>query len=252
MPNLGGVNVATFYDAQADLNIRRFVRGDARIDAAWRTVEAFAPSSPHSVLDLGCGIGEICWRAARKWPEASITGLDLSPRSISIGRKLFAEGQGGFANISFDVVENLDGIDVPCQDLILLIDVIEHIAEEDLPALQDLIRRIAKRETRLIATFPTPEFLKWLRKHRPDEIQPVDRDVHPTELDELARRLGWSLLSYERMSVWRAGDYAHAVLGHHGLTGEFLTRKRPRLTRLRDDLQRLSRARLVRQRLIDS
>lgn len=40
-------------------------------------------ATPHDVLDLGCGTGRLLERAASKWPEAHLIGVDVSPKMIA-------------------------------------------------------------------------------------------------------------------------------------------------------------------------
>jgi len=43
---------------------------------------------PRSVVDLGCGPGELTATLAARWPEARVTGLDSSPEMIAKARSL--------------------------------------------------------------------------------------------------------------------------------------------------------------------
>src|SRR5437764_604008 len=42
-----------------------------------------APSSPASVVDLGCGPGALTASLARRWPSAQVLGIDSSPEMIA-------------------------------------------------------------------------------------------------------------------------------------------------------------------------
>jgi trans-aconitate 2-methyltransferase len=61
------------YLAYADERGRPFLDLIARIDA----------DSPRSVVDLGCGPGNLTGLLARRWPEADVLGLDSSPEMIA-------------------------------------------------------------------------------------------------------------------------------------------------------------------------
>ena len=41
---------------------------------------------PRRVLDLACGPGSLASRAVRRWPEATVTGLDLDPVLLALAR----------------------------------------------------------------------------------------------------------------------------------------------------------------------
>ncbi|MBJ7357037.1 trans-aconitate 2-methyltransferase [Nocardioides sp.] len=64
------------YLTYADERGRPFVDLVARVDAP----------SPRRVVDLGCGPGNLTALLARRWPEASVTGLDSSPQMIEAAR----------------------------------------------------------------------------------------------------------------------------------------------------------------------
>lgn len=216
-------DAARFYDSRADANLRGFIHGNERIERAWQTIASWAPDPPRRVLDLGCGIGEICWRASRRWPDATITGVDLSPRSISLAQALF-----GSPKLSFRTVEDLGSVELPQHDLILLVDVYEHIPASERSQLTKLIQRLASERTRVILTFPTAQYQAWLRTNRPQDVQPVDKDVHPNDVQNLANEVSLDLLLYRRLDVWRTGDYAHVVLGRP----TFSPKARPALVRI--------------------
>jgi trans-aconitate 2-methyltransferase len=42
------------------------------------------------LVDLGCGPGNITFRLAHRWPEASVLGLDGAPRMLAVGRERWA------------------------------------------------------------------------------------------------------------------------------------------------------------------
>lgn len=65
------------YLTYADERGRPFVDLVSRIDAF----------SPRRVVDLGCGPGNLTEFLARRWPEASVTGLDSSSEMIEAARR---------------------------------------------------------------------------------------------------------------------------------------------------------------------
>ena len=77
------------YLTYADERGRPFVELVARIGA----------ESPTSVVDLGCGPGNLTGLLRERWPEADISGLDSSPEMIERARE--ADGGG----ITFEIAD---------------------------------------------------------------------------------------------------------------------------------------------------
>ena len=75
-----------------------------------RTDRSFGPLTEHllersrgfvfdSVLDIGCGAGELSLALARGRPHVAVTGLDIAPQLIEVAR-----GRGGnLPNVAFEV-----------------------------------------------------------------------------------------------------------------------------------------------------
>jgi trans-aconitate 2-methyltransferase len=72
----------TTYLAFADERSRPFADLTSRIGA----------TAPHTVVDLGCGPGQLTAGLARRWPDASIIGLDSSPEMIGRAQQHRAPG----------------------------------------------------------------------------------------------------------------------------------------------------------------
>ena len=51
-----------------------------------RLVQLFPAGLGTSVVDLGCGPGNISFRLARRWPQANVLGIDGAPRMLAVAR----------------------------------------------------------------------------------------------------------------------------------------------------------------------
>lgn len=201
--------IKTYYDTHVTGKLRGFVEGNHRVERAWLTIEQWAPKNPQRILEVGCGIGDICWRMSRRWPESEVVGLDVSPKSLEIGRKLF-----GSSRLSFVEGPLVKGAIAGQFDLIVLMDVYEHIAIADRPSLHESLRELRSDGGQIVLAFPTPRHLAWLRQNMPEEIQPVDEDVNIVTIQALAEDISTEVLLYQEVDIWHEGDYAHSVLGN--------------------------------------
>jgi SAM-dependent methyltransferase len=201
-------DVRTYYDAHVNGKLRGFIEGNARVEHAWASIEQWAGEAPERILEVGCGIGDLSWRMSRRWTGSHVVGLDVSHRSLRVARKLFRDPRITFCDGPL-AKGQLDG----SFDLIVLIDVYEHIAQADRRSLHEAIAELLAPQGRIVLAFPTPRHLAWLKIHKPQEIQPVDEDITVETMLHLARETGTEVLSYQEIGVWHHGDYAHAVLG---------------------------------------
>ena len=199
--------VVEFYDTNVAGKLEGFIEGNLRVECAWETVERWARPSPARVLELGCAVGDISWRMHRLWPNAEIVGVDISPKSIELARSLFASPNVSFINGTV-VSQELTGR----FDLVVMLDVYEHIAADQRGELHERLKSLLSDDGQIVLSFPTPEHLAWLRRHAPEQIQPIDEDVSPNTILTLASETDSTMMLYRKVSVWHEGDYAHAIV----------------------------------------
>lgn len=201
---------SSYYDSKVRNKLRDFVEGNARVDVAWATLEAYAPTQPQRILEIGCGVGYVSWRMSLRWPHASTIGVDFSPASVTLAQRLFSGPRCSF--YLGDVTETLSDIGEADFDLVVLMDVYEHVAPVDRGRLHAFLRNRLALNGRIFLSFPTPRHLAWLRTNHPDQIQPVDEDIDVGVIKALAVDTESTITLYTEVNVWRTADYAHAVL----------------------------------------
>lgn len=201
-------SIVGYYDDHVADKLRGFVEGNHRVERAWRTLEQWGPKNPGRIVEIGCGIGAICWRLSHRWPKAQIVGLDISCKSLEIAQNLFAS-----PNLSFWEGPLVKGKLPGKFDFMVLMDVYEHIACNNRPALHEALKDLQSNDCRIFLSFPTPRHLAWLREHHPEQIQPVDEDISLATILALAQDTDNEVLLYQEVDVYQEGDYAHAVLG---------------------------------------
>jgi SAM-dependent methyltransferase len=198
--------VKSYYDDRVEGKLRDFTDFNPRIEAAVRTLADWAPQRPKRVLEIGCGIGATSWRMARAWPEAEVVGADVSPRSIKVARTCFK-----LPNLTYFEGFIEPGVIAGKFDLIVLMDVYEHIAAQDRPTLHAAIDSLLADDGRVFISVPTPAFQRFLRSNHPEALQPVDEDVGPDEAIQASSAMGARLAYYREVGVWNYFDYAHIV-----------------------------------------
>jgi 2-polyprenyl-6-hydroxyphenyl methylase/3-demethylubiquinone-9 3-methyltransferase len=92
-----------------------------------------------SILEVGCGEGAVCQRLARLYPEASITGIDITPAA---GRQF----RGDRSRVTFRVeaLEEFAPRHEAVFDLVLLCDVLHHVPWDRHGTLLRLVKRVIR------------------------------------------------------------------------------------------------------------
>lgn len=117
-----------------------------REDAPWKAARVMdilrlAGSEPVSICEVGCGSGDVLAQLRLHFPDSRMSGFDISPYA-----KAFWHAHET-SNISFHVGDFLSGDD--CFDTILLLDVLEHLADP-----HGFLSAIRARATQFVIHFP--------------------------------------------------------------------------------------------------
>jgi len=78
----------------------------AKYDFIDKMLDFSQAASPTTVLDVGCGIGGTSRYLAKKFPQASVTGITISPQQQQRATSLAA--QRGISNAKFELVDALN------------------------------------------------------------------------------------------------------------------------------------------------
>ena len=94
---------------------------DAPVKARWiAEILMRNKISPASIVDIGCGAGEIVIELAGRFPNTKIAGYDISPQSHAIAAPKSKAG------VSFHQANYLE-VEAPIADVVMAIDVFEHV-----------------------------------------------------------------------------------------------------------------------------
>jgi len=204
----GVASIEAYYDALIAKKLGDFTGFNPRIEAAIATIAEWAPARPKRVLEIGCGIGAVSWRMARAWPDAQVVGADISHASVKVAQTCFQR-----SNLAYRAGTVAQTTGEGSFDLVVLMDVYEHIAPAERPAVHAAIRAALGEDARVVMTVPTPAMQAYLRREAPASVQPVDEDIDVGVALTFAAETGTELLQYRQTGIWRYGDYAHLVFG---------------------------------------
>lgn len=210
-----------FYDAFLQSRMLGYRVGvNPRIWKAGQRVLQYVHPDSH-VLELGCGIGIVTERVAKRAKRGHVLGCDLSEHNI-----WYAQQTVNQSNVEFLVCDLLTEFAtirsriVKPVDVVVLVDVIEHLPASSHGELFQQIQSVAAPNAVAVLTYPSPFYQRFLREKRPDELQPIDEVVEPAGLVAHAEAAGFFLCHYSLENVWLTRQYVHCVVGRDLDCGE--------------------------------
>ncbi len=178
--------------------------------AALRTAR---PRQPEAILDAGCGAGDHSLWLARLFPTARVLGVDIDAQRIAANRRALARVNA--PNLSFEVgdltVLQLDGE----VDLIVSVDVLEHIVEQH-EALTRLRRALRPGGYALLhvptrRTTPVP-LSRWLRDfHEWAEHEHIAEEATAEEFVQRVRSAGFEVVASRTTFGYWTGELATSL-----------------------------------------
>jgi 2-polyprenyl-3-methyl-5-hydroxy-6-metoxy-1,4-benzoquinol methylase len=178
-------------------------------------LDTFVTSTPVRILDAGCGAGDYSFYLARRYPRAEITGVDLDVARIA--RNHDTARRLGIRTVHFEVADltTADFLPEPCFDLIVSVDVLEHIAEQDevLARLYRALRPggIAFLHVPTIRHKPVPLSRFLTHFHKWAESEHVAEPRSAEELIAAIRIAGFEVLSERRTFGRCTGELATSL-----------------------------------------
>ena len=204
--------VRSFYDSFMRSRMLSYrLYGSRRIEAALATVLQYVKPSTHAV-DIGCGIGIIAERIACEAPRGRHWACDLSDENLWYARMTAA--RKNLTYVQCDVGNEFPAFrrDLPATvDLVTMIDVIEHIAPANRSRLLTDLSGILAEGGKLIVTYPTPDYQRYLIANKPEELQPVDEITEADALVREATAAGLILHGFKTVDMEFAGQYVHCI-----------------------------------------
>jgi trans-aconitate 2-methyltransferase len=198
--------VAQFYDNFAGHQLG--VSFNERHILLFRELKQLGLTARSNVLELGCGIGVMTSLIARQVKQGQVEAVDISPVSVAEAKKRLKQQQ----NVHFVVVDlNCFESSRKDFDIITLLDVLEHIPEEDHAELFLKIGRLMHRQSVLFISIPTPDSIVYEKLHFPENVQVIDQELRVDILISRAYQAGLELEFFKTIGIWAANDYQQLV-----------------------------------------
>lgn len=204
--------VKQFYDNFTDTRMLQYkLDGNPRIDLAVKLITGYL--TPNSqILDLGCGIGIVPEQVAAKLQQGKILACDLSENNINYACQTVNSEKIEFLNVN--VVENFETIRnklTTAVDLVTMVDVIEHLPPDSYDQLFNNLSQVTSDRAKVILTYPSPEYQKYLQTNEPEELQIIDEVIEVNSLLQYALKYGFNLEYFTYVDVWKYHQYIHCV-----------------------------------------
>lgn len=165
------------------------------------------------VLDVGCGIGIVTEQIAGAAKNGHVWGIDISEKNIWYANQTIKKKCIDFftANI-IDDFETISKRITASLNVITMVDVIEHLPEDDRPKLFRNMRNISADKALLILSYPSPQYQRYLQENNPAELQIIDNVIELQTLINEVRESGYYLRHYSLETVWKQNQYVHCIL----------------------------------------
>lgn len=133
---------------------------DAKIVFTNEMIDYSRAKAPKKILDVGCGIGGSSRILAKRFPDAEVLGITLSPEQVERATSLAKDA--GLTNVKFQVANALDmPFEDNTYDLVWGCESGEHMPDKQ-KYVQEMVRVLAPKGNLVVATWcerdPTPPF----------------------------------------------------------------------------------------------
>jgi len=198
--------VSDFYDNFKIKLVEDFIRPNKRVENAIQIALSHIPNDTNSILDLGFGLGWSSYEMARHFPSATVRGFDISEELTATAKSLFQA-----SNLTYTSMDLTRDFPKGKFDVIILIDVYEHIPISDRSKFYENIRRSLSENGRVIFTCPTVYHQNYLRKHKPEGLQPVDEDIDIHSFLDFCKNTGTEISHFAYLDIWNSRDYLYCI-----------------------------------------
>jgi SAM-dependent methyltransferase len=204
--------VKEFYNNFIDQRMVNYrLYGNRRIYEAAKFIKKYV-SKNSNILDIGCGIGIATETVSKINKSGNTWACDISDKNIAYAKNTVRNKRINFvvADIINDFQLIKEIITSPI-DLIMMIDVIEHLPPGNLESLFNNFSTITNQDSLIILTYPSPEYQNYLRVNQPEELQVIDENIYISDLERYAIRSGFQLMFFSYQDLGRKNQYIYCV-----------------------------------------
>jgi len=216
-PSPDSESVRAFYNRfSVERSVDYAKNGNPRIDKALARILPLVREDSR-VLEIGCGAGLVTEQIARLTTRGSIWACDISDGAIALARDRCKTGNVQFRALDVAACfEDLNAwLPLPL-DLVVMVDVLEHIPLNQHEALFRNLASVTNPEATVVLTFPSADYQRYLRQQHPEELQIIDEIIELPHLHEVTAANGFALKHFSLENVWLPNQYAHCVLTRGG------------------------------------
>lgn len=170
------------------------------------------------ILDLGCGLGSVAFRALGRYPQAQITAVDWNPVLLDMGRRMAeAKGEQRIRFVRADIREpdwwkDYEG----AFDLVLSANALHWLNAEHLAETYRRVYRALKpggwfmNSDHIASDYPETQarYRQLLQAHQRAALNTTNADDWDGFWQALSRELGQSdlLAQYDQAEIWEGSD----------------------------------------------
>lgn len=177
-----------------------------------RWLLTFGLKSGDSVLEVGCGVGQITQLVAEQIGNGHLTAVDISPENI----RLASERLKSKSNIDW-VVSDMSDIQFSRSfDWVVFPDVLEHIPVDLHGSVLRTTAVALKPGGKVFIHIPHPKYQDYIRSNEPEKLQIIDQSLSAGDLTRSAEAAGLSLEYFESYALYRKpADYQAILFTKH-------------------------------------
>lgn len=199
--------ISQFYDEFVQRQLK--IGANERLISLYKRLLHLGLKEDSRVLELGCGVGIFTKLLGKKISSGLIEAVDLSEKSIAVSREEMKAKKNVFLSVGDVVKYQPQNSDF---DFITLMDVIEHIPLDQHEQLFESLSQICTDTTQIALNIPSPQYIGYVKKHRPETLQVIDQEVHLFPLMQHLEKSNLELVYFEKYGIWEEEDYHFMVI----------------------------------------